>query len=96
MNHCPIKYSGNFKTSNLFLLYLLTIRIQSETANKIIPAKNNSTDGLKVINASSQDCQIKHANKRLYTITGNFNLRERIGWTVIIKYIHIHKIGINL
>ena len=96
MNHCPIKYNGNFKTSNFVLLNLLTIRIQSETANKIIPAKNNSTDGLKVINASSQDCQIKYANKRLYTITGNFNLWERIGLTVIIKYIHIHKIGINL
>ena len=74
MNHCPIKYNGNFKTSNLLLLYLLTIRIQSETANKIIPAKNNSTYGLKVINVSSQDCQIKNTNKRLYTITGNFNL----------------------
>ena len=73
MNHCPIKYNGNFKISNLFLLYILTIRIQSEIANKIIPAKNNCTVGLKVINASSQDCQIKHDNMRLYTMTGNFN-----------------------
>ena len=74
MNHCPKKYNGNFKISNLLLLYLLTIRIQSETAKKIIPAKNNSIDGLKVINTSSHDCQIRHANKRLYTITGDFNL----------------------
>ena len=96
MNHCPIKYNGNFKTSNFVLLNLLTIRIQSEAANKIIPEKKNNTDGLKVINASSQDCQIKYANKRLYTITGSFNLWERIGLIVIIKYIHIHKIGINL
>ena len=81
--------------SNLFLLYILTIRIQSEAANKIIPAKNNSTDGLKVRNASSQDCQIKYVNKRLYIMTGNFNLGESTGLTVLIKYIQINKIGIN-
>ena len=54
-------------------IYLLIINIQSEAANNIIPAKNNSIDGLKVINTSSQDCQIKHASIKLYTNTGIFN-----------------------
>ena len=96
MSHCPMKYNGSLNISNLFLLNLLMIKIQSEVANNIMPIKNNSINGLKLKNASSQDCQIKHVKMRLYKTTGNFNGWESIGFTVRIKYIHTHIIGINI